>query len=112
MTRVGNTDQVLALIRNQLQRMAKRRPGEKTGKTGKLDTRTLSPQERVRALNAIGDLSDEDFTRDLVRALLGEALGENVTASPEFHAVVERTAATLRADPEIAALLGQVRGGL
>ena len=109
MTRVGNTEQVMALVRNQLQRMAKREKTAKSQKTAKPEARTLSSRERVEALGAIRDLSDDDFAQGFVRALLGEEFGETVTASPGFQQVVERTAGMMRRDPETAALLQRVR---
>ncbi|GAA4044816.1 hypothetical protein [Parerythrobacter jejuensis] len=112
MTRVGNTEQVMALVRNQLQRMARREKSEKTQKAGKPEARTLTSRERVQALNAIKDLSEEDFTQSFVRAMLSEEFGEKVSNSPGFQQVIERTASAMRADSEIAALLNRVRGEL
>lgn len=112
MTRIGNTEQVMALVRNQLQRMARREKADKTQKSRQPEARTLTPRERVQALSAIKDLTDEDFTQNFVRALLGEEFGDGITASPGFQLVVERTAKAMRADPEIAALLKRVRNQL
>lgn len=112
MTRVGNTEQVMALVRNQLQRMSKRERSEKTQKARQPEARTLNQRERVQALSAIKDLSDEDFTQSFVRALLSEEFGETVSHSPGFQQVVEKTAQALRQQPEIVALLKQVRGQL
>ncbi|WP_432200690.1 hypothetical protein ACRAQ7_14315 [Erythrobacter sp. W53] len=110
MTRISNTEQVMALVRNQLQRMAKRERDDKTQKTQKADARTLTQRERVVALNAIKGLSEEDFTQNFVRALLTDELGEKVSHSPEFQAIVERTAKTIRADKTVQSLIKQIRG--
>lgn len=113
MTRVTNTEQVMALVRNQLQRMAKRERTDASQKARKSDeARPLTPRERVQALGALEDLSDEDFTNSFVRALLSEEFGGEVTNSPGFQQVIEKTAGAMRADPEIAGLLKRVRGEL
>ena len=109
MTRVGNTDQIMALVRSQLQRMAKR---ERSGKNQKVDrpgTRVLTQQERVQALREIRDLTEEEFTRGLVRAFLTEEFGEAIAGSSGFQQAVESTSRVIQADPQILALLRQVR---
>ena len=112
MTRITNSEQVMALVRNQLQRMSKRERAGKTQKTQKTESRGLTQQERVIALGAVRDLSDEDFTQGFVRALLSEEFGDTVSHSPQFQKIVERTTEAMRADPEIAALLKTMRGEL
>ena len=109
MTRVGNTEQVMALVRNQLQRMAKREQTSKTGKVDRKETRRLTPRERFDALNSIEGLSDEEFDQGIVRALLTEEFGEQVSNSPGFQELVDRTLGVLRSDPQVAALLRRLR---
>jgi len=113
MTRISNSEQVLALVRAQLQRMAKR---ERSDPTAKLrgdtqDAGALSSRGMVEALNAIEGLSDEDFVRGFVRALLTEELGEQVANSPDFLSIVDRTAEAMRSDAEARALLARLRQG-
>lgn len=101
MTQVGNIDQIMALVRAQLQRMAKR---ERGGAAGKPETRradTLSPRQRIEALAAMKGLSDKDFARALIRALLLEELGEGVGGSPGFQSVLERTYSALDVDADV-----------
>lgn len=112
MTRVGNTEQIMALVRNQLQRMSKREKSTKTQQVRKTENKPLNQRERVQALAAIEDLSSEDFSQGFVRALLSEEFGPEVSHSPAFQQVVEKTAAAMEADPQIASLIRQVRGEL
>ncbi|MEO0812637.1 MAG: hypothetical protein AAFY60_07220 [Myxococcota bacterium] len=65
----------------------------------------------VDALAGIEGLSEEDFTRGFVRALLTEEFGEKVANSAEFQSVVDRTASTLREDADVRAMLASLRGG-
>ena len=116
MTRVGTTDQIMALVRAQIQRMAKRERAGATGKTEAGRADTLTPRQRVEALAAMKGLDEEDFARALIRALLTEELGEGVAASPGFQSVVERRCAALEADAEtriaIKGLRGEVQAGI
>ncbi len=49
----------------------------------------MSSRQMVEALNAIDGLSNEDFTKAFVCALLTEEFGEKVANSPEFQSVVQ-----------------------
>ncbi len=111
MTRISNSEQVLAVVRAQLQRMAKRDKAGSKGRTEKAETKALGTRQMIDALNAIEGLSDEDFTRGLVRALLTEEFGEKVANSPEFQSVVDRTAAAMRSDEATRAMFAEVRSG-
>ncbi|MEO0700481.1 MAG: hypothetical protein AAFY81_12305, partial [Pseudomonadota bacterium] len=85
---------------------------EKAGakaRAGQPEAKSLSSRQMVEALNAIEGLSDEDFLRGFVRALLTEEFGEKLANSAEFQAVVDRTAVALKEDPDLRARLNDVR---
>ncbi len=109
MTRITNSDQVLALIRSHLQRMAMSARTTVSGKTVRTAQTRMTPAERLSAFNAIEGLSDEEFARGLIRSLLEDELGEKLGGSANFLAIVDRTAAIMQADPQIAALFQQLR---
>jgi hypothetical protein len=114
MTRISNSEAVLAAVRAQLQRMAKRDKAGAASKAGaahKADVKSMTSRQMVDALAAIEGLSEEDFTRGFVRALLTEEFGEKLANSAEFQNVVDRTSAALREDGEVRAMLAQVRSG-
>lgn len=111
MTRVTNSDQVIAAIRAQLQRMAKRGKAEATARTAKPEARSMNTRQMVDALAAIDGLSEEDFRRGFVRALLTEEFGESVANSSEFQRVIDRTATTIAGDREVSAMLDNLRRG-
>ena len=112
MTRIGNTDQILALVRSQLQRMSKNARSDSNKKVRGKDPQRLTASERLSALQAIDGLSDEEFAKGLVRSLLAEELGEQVSNSAGFLQLVDRTTAIMQADPPTAALLRKLREGL
>lgn len=109
MTRISNSEQVLAIVRAQLQRMAKRGKADKSGRTEKADTKPLDTRQTIEALCAVKGLSDEDFARGLVSTLLIEEFGETIANAPAFHAAVEKTVAALRADDSVRARLDAMR---
>lgn len=109
MTRVTNTDQIMALVRAQIERMAKRERGGAAGKAEARRTDTLTPRQRVEVLAAMKGLGDDDFARALIRALLTDELGDGVAASPGFQSVVDRTCAALDADTETRAAIRELR---
>lgn len=111
MTRITNSDQVIAAIRAQLQRMAKRSTIQASAKTAKPDARSMNTRQMVDALAAIEGLSEDDFTRGFVRALLTEEFGESIANSPGFQGVIDKTAATIGSDKEVSAMLDNLRRG-
>lgn len=112
MTRIGNNEHLLALVRSQLQRMSQRERSEKTGSVGRSKAQRLSSRDRVGVLNAVGGLSDEDFARSLVGALLAEDFGEEVSSSPRFQELVNRTVGVLQADAQLDAVVRHLRSQL
>ena len=71
----------------------------------------MNTRQMVDALAGIEGLSEEDFTRGFVRALLTEEFGEKLSQSAGFQSAVDRTADTLREDAEVRAMLAGLRGG-
>jgi hypothetical protein len=86
MTRVGNVDQVLLLLREQLQRTdGKKRTDRGTG----VRKASARPLDRVRALAALDSLNEDEVRSAVVRGLLTEEFGEAVGNDPALHAIVE-----------------------
>lgn len=109
MTRITNSEQVLAAVRAQLQRMAKRGKTGQTSHAAKPEAKSMDTRQMVDALAAIEGLSDEDFARGFVRALLTEEFGEKVANSAGFQSVIDKTTAVISADPELRKRLAQLR---
>lgn len=97
MTRIGNTDQVLLLLREQLQKIGQNRK-ERTGRSGNVRRSTPRPVARLQALGAYDD--GEEHRRTLVRAILTEELGEAMANDPSFQAVVDNVYRMISATPD------------
>lgn len=88
MTRISNADHVLVLLREQLQRMDRTR-AKRTSRAGAAQKGTQPPLARLHEAASFDQLSDEEFRRTLVRAVLIEELGEGLANDPNFQVVVE-----------------------
>lgn len=109
MTQIGAIDQVVLLLREQLQRSERARGARRS------EERPATPQQRLAALATVRDLPDRDFRRAVVRGLLGERLGEALAADPAFEAMSAEVLRIIDASDEGRALLDRVvaefRGG-
>lgn len=104
MTRIAATDQILLLLREQLQKSDRARRSA----PARAERRDNTPQQRIAALAAVKDLPDRDFRRALVRGLLSERLGEALVADPAFDAVTGQVLEMIEDVPEARDLLDRV----
>jgi hypothetical protein len=100
MTRIGNVDQVLLLLREQLQRTGGTRKGARksTDRTEKTGAR---PLDRVRALAALETLDEDEVRRAVVRGILTEEFGEDVGNDAALHAITA----------DVVRIIGEMPGG-
>ena len=89
MTRIGNVDQVLLLLREQLERSGRGRNAERSASTARSTAATAPPLERARALAALDGLPEEEVRRAVVRGLLLDAFGESMSNDPAFQSVID-----------------------
>ena len=112
MTRISNSDQVLILLREQLQRIGGTRK-ERTGRTARTQGATPRPIARLQAVAS--NEEGEEFRRTLVRAILTEEMGEAMANDPSFQAVVDNVYRMISATPDGQELIDragrQLRGG-
>jgi len=104
MTRISNTDQVLLLLHEQLDRLNKKR-GNGAAKARPVSSGTPEPVERLRARAARHGLADDDLKRALVRSLLTQQLGEGVANDPAFEAIASDVARVIERTAEGRALM-------
>jgi hypothetical protein len=104
MTQIAPTDQILLLLREQLQR--KDRTRSRT--MGPQEGRPSTPQQRIEALATVKDLPERDFRRALIRSLLSERLGEALVADPAFDAVTGEVLRIIEGSDEARGLLDRV----
>lgn len=101
MTRVGNIDQVLLLLREQIRRAGKGRDASRKAGIGRTDKALARPLDRVRALATLETLGEDEVRRALVRGLLTEELGESVGNDAALQAIVD----------DVVRIIGEMPGG-
>lgn len=98
MTRIGSVDQVLLLLREQLQRAGKGRQAARKSRSGPVAPR---PLDRVRALAALDSLNDDELRRAVVRGILTEEFGEGVGNDAALQTTVD----------DVVRIIGEAPGG-
>lgn len=92
MTRISNTDQVLALLRAHLER-TQRVKGRRAAAL-----HSPGPLARVHALAGAEDLTDAEIGRALIAGLLAEEFGAALAVDPSFQAIVDQVSRTIDRD--------------
>ncbi|MDD3800153.1 MAG: hypothetical protein PHE36_13355 [Novosphingobium sp.] len=106
MTRITAADQIVLLLRQQLQRMAKGAGQVRSGRVGtNQPARRESALHRVSALAALDGLPGEELGKALIRALLTEEFGEELASEPKFERVVGEVHRIVASDEEARRLL-------
>ncbi|WP_109807735.1 hypothetical protein [Sphingosinithalassobacter portus] len=98
MTRIGGVDQILLMLRAQLQRAEKQRGSARSGRAGSAQPVAARPIDRIRALAAMEDLDERHVRRLVVRAILTEEFGEAVANDAAFQKVIEQVVTMLGED--------------
>jgi hypothetical protein len=101
MTRISNVDQVLLLLREQLQRTGKKRATGARSRTGRADPAAARPLDRVRGLAALDALNEEEVRRAVVRGILTEEFGEGVGNDAALQRIVD----------DVVRIIGEAPGG-
>lgn len=113
MTRISNVDQVLLLLREQLQRLDKSTHSRKAGAPSAHGTQRRPPAAgRVEAVLRTDDLSDEDLAPTLVTALLVDEFGEGAANDPAFQRMASEVHRIIASDPQAAGILAEALKGV
>lgn len=108
MTRISHVDQVLLLLRHQLQRMGKGSRNTRQSRAGAASgANQQSALDRVAILARIEELADEDVEHSLIRALLTDEFGDRLANDPKFQRVVADVHRIISADREAHRMLQQ-----
>lgn len=111
MTRISSSDQVLALLREQLQRLGRGKPGA-TAHSAPAGRAAAPAMTRLKALAGHGAIGEEEIRRALVRAVLTEELGEALANEPALQSVFDDVARIIGASDEGSAMLGRAMAQL
>lgn len=100
MTRIGNVDQILLLLREQLQRTGEARVRARRAQAEAGDRAEQRPLDRARTLASLDAIDPEERRRLIVRTLLLEEFGEKAGADSAFASLVDRVLAMVRDIPD------------
>lgn len=106
MTRISGTDHVLLLLREQLDRLARKRATQ-SGKTRSMPIGTPEPMARLRARAATDGIGEDELKRALVRGLLAQQLGDSIANDPAFETMASDVARMIADSDEGRALLAR-----
>lgn len=98
MTRIGTIEQVMLLLREQLQRSNRGR-GPEHKRAEQAGVATPRPLDRVRALAAFDDLPEEEMRRAVVRGMLAEEFGDAIGTDAAFTRLVDEVAHAIEVLP-------------
>lgn len=108
MTRISNVDQVLMLLRQQLQRLGKSDRSRKGGAIGAPAAERRQPATgRIEAVMRTDRLSEEELGRTLVTAMLVDEFGEGPANDHKFRKVADEVYRIIASDPQARKLLGE-----
>lgn len=106
MTRITNTDQIMLLLRQQLQQMSKAERSQRGARTSRSDIQQRqTAASRIEAIAREGQLSEEEFARTLVGALLTDEFGGEAANDHRFQKLVEDVHRIIASDAKAKRLL-------
>jgi len=105
MTRISNVDQVLMLLRQQLQRMSGPDRSRKSATSSAAAQKRETAARRIEAVTRHDDLGDEDLGRTLLGALLVDEFGEAAANDHKFQKLVDEVYRIIANDAQARALL-------
>lgn len=112
MVMISNTDQIMALVRSQLERMARGKRSQSARKSSKTAQPVSTSTSRLQALAGLSRLPREAFERVLVEALLTLEFGEEVARDPRFAEIVSHTTRIMQSDAALSQTMEEVRAEL
>lgn len=108
MTRVGNVDQLVLLLRERLLERAKAGASSKTAAQ-----RTASREpSAIQAMAALEGIDDGTLRRAFIQDVLAEHFGRHLINDANFQQVVDRVTSALSADPAASAMFEQITAAL
>jgi hypothetical protein len=110
-TRISSSDQVLILLREQLQRLG-RGKADGARRSGRAAEASGPALARLKALAGRGAAGEDELRRALVRAVLTEELGEALANEPALQSVFDEVARIIGASAEGSEMLDRAMAQL
>lgn len=106
MTRIGNVDHVLMLLKQQLKKLDSTGKKARSKQAGPVEqVQSHSSLKRLSAVSSREGISEQEFEKALVRALLVDELGGSLAEDHRFDKVASEVHRLISIDPELRQLL-------
>jgi len=89
MTAINRVDQAILLLKDRLGRLQQRAAGQTAATRGKTTGGKADPLASLQQLVRRGGITQGELRRALVRALLADAMGEQLIVSLEFQSTAD-----------------------
>ena len=109
MTRISNNDQILLLLRQQLQRIAGDKQTRRSSKIGSKSQVEKAAVARLKALARLEEFGDDEFERTLVQGLLTDEFGEGIINDPRFQRIVDQVWKIIASDEQSRHLFAEAK---
>ena len=107
MINVSRSDQIMRLVRHQLEKASRQSATAKQQKSGRKPNEPfVSPLESMRGM---GDLDERQFNRLAVQSILTMEFGSEVVDSAAFTAIADRVHGAIQSDPALLAMFAELR---
>ncbi len=101
MTRIDNNQQLIAIVRQQLERASK----AKIERTPKVAPSTSKEVTGAKRLSQLEGFNEDELSRALVESILTEEFGEGLINEAQFQQIVDKITKQLKSDGESAKLI-------
>ena len=105
MTRINSSEQVLLLLRAQLQRMEREKKLHKSARPSKAPEGRSAPADRMQLIARLDALSDEERGRLFVTTVLTREFGDGFANDPKFLSISSQVYDALSRDETGRALI-------
>lgn len=105
MSEIGRVDSAILLLKERLRRLGERKSGAEQTSLVRAQPKAEARLEPLRALARQRGIAKRDLRRAIVRNLLSESMGDELTATLEFESVAERITALLESEDEGRAMI-------
>lgn len=109
MTRISNNDQILLLLRQQLQRMSGEKQTRRAGSATAKRQAEKAAVARLKALAGVEEFGHDEFERALVQGMLIDEFGEGIINDPRFQHLVDQVWKIISGDEQSRHLFAEAK---
>lgn len=101
MTRITNSEQILLLLKAELQKTERTEKAKGKSRNAKTDRLVKGPLNRLPGVLSEASLSDREKHRLLISAILTNAFGEKALNDPSLQSIIDKVTDQMHADDDL-----------